>query len=219
MLERIPRACPTEETFLRKKIEAWTRFDLIVGRRRDISIRSVKTFPRALKVATIPLETLDSEHRLVHRAGIHADKPVHLLLRARTWTKNSIYGSRFDAPVPPHPYLSTEYFLETLLPSGPSESFETVQLSFAISKSADSSNLCLYILFLENFSTNLLFFFLFFFSLLPFSRVYTYFSSVSERKRFFPLDFRCEDENEDREFFSSSSSFFVLEETLSIFRN
>lgn len=105
------------------------------------------------------------------------------------------------------------------LPSGPSESFETVQLSFAISKSADSSNLCLYILFLENFSTNLLFFFLFFFSLLPFSRVYTYFSSVSERKRFFPLDFRCEDENEDRGFFSSSSSFFVLEETLSIFRN
>lgn len=85
MLERIPRACPTEKTFLRKKIEAWTRFDLIVGRRRDISIRSVKTFPRALKVATILLETLDSEHRLVHRAGIHADKPVHLLLRrART---------------------------------------------------------------------------------------------------------------------------------------
>lgn len=75
MLERIPRACPTEKTFLRKKIEVWTRFDLIVGRRRDISIRSVETFPRALKVATIPLETLDSEHRLVHRAGIHADKP------------------------------------------------------------------------------------------------------------------------------------------------
>lgn len=115
MLERIPRACPTEKTFLRKKIEAWTRFDLIVGRRRDISIRSVKTFPRALKVATILLETLDSEHRLVHRAGIHADKPVHLLLRrTRTGTKNSIYESRFDAPIP---YLSTEYFLVALLVS------------------------------------------------------------------------------------------------------
>lgn len=85
------------------------------------------------------------------------------------------------------------------LPSGQAIHSKRLQLSFAISKSADSSNL--YILFLENFSTNFLFFFSFFFSL-PFPReIYIYFSLLSGRKRFFLLDFRYEDENGDRGFF------------------
>lgn len=89
------------------------------------------------------------------------------------------------------------------LPSGQAIHSKRLQLSFAISKSADSSNL--YILFLENFSTNFLFFFSFFFSL-PFPReIYIYFSLLSGRRRFFLLDFRYEDENGDRGFF-----FFVL---------
>lgn len=69
------------------------------------------------------------------------------------------------------------------LPSGQANHSKRLQLSFAISKSADSSNLRLYILFLENFFCE------FFFFLLPFPRVYTiyiYISSLlSERKRFF----------------------------------
>lgn len=89
------------------------------------------------------------------------------------------------------------------LPSGQAIHSKRLQLSFAISKSADSSNL--YILFLENFSANFLFFFSFFFSL-PFPReIYIYFSLLSGRKRFFLFDFRYEDENGDRGFF-----FFVL---------
>lgn len=85
------------------------------------------------------------------------------------------------------------------LPSGQAIHSKRLQLSFAISKSADSSNL--YILFLENFSANFLFFFSFFFSL-PFPReIYIYFSLLSGRKRFFLLDFRYEDENGDRGFF------------------
>lgn len=71
------------------------------------------------------------------------------------------------------------------LPSGQAIHSKRLQLSFAISKSADSSNL--YILFLENFSANFLFFFSFFFSL-PFPReIYIYFSLLSGRKRFFFL--------------------------------
>lgn len=59
------------------------------------------------------------------------------------------------------------------LPSGQAIHSKRLQLSFAISKSADSSNL--YILFLENFSTNFLFFFLFFSPYL-FLEKYTYIS-------------------------------------------
>lgn len=85
------------------------------------------------------------------------------------------------------------------LPSGQAIHSKRLQLSFAISKSADSSNL--YILFLENFSVNFFIFFSFFFSL-PFPReIYIYFSLLSGRKRFFLLDFRYEDENGDRGFF------------------
>lgn len=88
------------------------------------------------------------------------------------------------------------------LPSGPSESFETVQLSFAISKSADSSNLCLYILFLENFSTNLLFFFLFFFFrfylFLEYIRIFLQFQ---RGKDFFPSIFAAKTKMKIEDFF------------------
>lgn len=60
------------------------------------------------------------------------------------------------------------------LPSGQAIHSKRLQLSFAISKSADSSNL--YILFLENVSVNFFIFFSFFFSL-PFPReIYLYIS-------------------------------------------
>lgn len=87
------------------------------------------------------------------------------------------------------------------LPSGPSESFETVQLSFAISKSADSSNLCLYILFLENFSTNLLFFFLFFFRFYLFLEYIRIFLQFQRGKDFFPSIFAAKTKMKIEDFF------------------
>lgn len=100
------------------------------------------------------------------------------------------------------------------LPSGQAIHSKRLQLSFAISKSADSSNL--YILFLENFSANFLFFFSFFFLPTFSSRnIHIFLFTFGEEKIFFPLDFRYEDENGDRGFFFCSCQ---LEETLLTFR-
>lgn len=68
------------------------------------------------------------------------------------------------------------------LPSGQANHSKRLQLSFAISKSADSSNLRLYILFLENFFCEFFFFSYLFLEYI----LYIYISSLlSERKRFF----------------------------------
>lgn len=70
------------------------------------------------------------------------------------------------------------------LPSGQAIHSKRLQLSFAISKSADSSNL--YILFLENFSANFLFFFLFFFLPIFSSRnIHIFLFTFREEKIFF----------------------------------
>lgn len=92
------------------------------------------------------------------------------------------------------------------LPSGQANHSKRLQLSFAISKSADSSNLRLYILFLENFFCE------FFFFLLPFPRVYTIYIYIlftfREEKIFFYSIFATKTKMEIEDFFFFS--FFVL---------
>lgn len=100
------------------------------------------------------------------------------------------------------------------LPSGQAIHSKRLQLSFAISKSADSSNL--YILFLENFSANFLFFFLFFFSPYLFLEKYTYISLYFRGgEDFFYSIFATKTKMEIEDFFFCSCQ---LEETLLTFR-
>lgn len=103
------------------------------------------------------------------------------------------------------------------LPSGQAIHSKRLQLSFAISKSADSSNL--YILFLENFSTNFLFFFLFFspYLFLPESKrnIHIFLFTFGEEKIFFYSIFATKTKMEIEDFFFCSCQ---LEETLLTFR-
>lgn len=92
------------------------------------------------------------------------------------------------------------------LPSGQANHSKRLQLSFAISKSADSSNLRLYILFLENFFCE----FFFLFPTFSSSIYYIYISSLlSERERFFFTRFSLRRRKWRSRIFSFFS-FFVL---------
>lgn len=85
------------------------------------------------------------------------------------------------------------------LPSGQAIHSKRLQLSFAISKSADSSNL--YILFLENFSTNFLFFFLFFLPTFSSRNIHIFLFTFGEEKIFFYSIFATKTKMEIEDFF------------------
>lgn len=85
------------------------------------------------------------------------------------------------------------------LPSGQAIHSKRLQLSFAISKSADSSNL--YILFLENFSANFLFFFLFFLPTFSSRNIHIFLFTFGEEKIFFYSIFATKTKMEIEDFF------------------
>lgn len=91
------------------------------------------------------------------------------------------------------------------LPSGQANHSKRLQLSFAISKSADSSNLRLYILFLENFFCEFFFFSYLFLEYILY--IYILFT-FREEKIFFYSIFATKTKMEIEDFFFFS--FFVL---------
>lgn len=130
---------------------------------------------------------------------------MHLLLLRRASTVNQEFDLRKSVRRTNSVSFHGIFFGDfARLPSGQANHSKRLQLSFAISKSADSSNLRLYILFLENFFCE------FFFSPYLFLEyiLYIYPLYFQRGKDFFYSIFATKTKMEIEDFFFFS--FFVL---------